>query len=179
MALKGRPEPAPGLLRRLDALGRNASPVVAAAALMVLAAAPVGPPGVVAAIALPCVFFWSVFRPAVMPPPAVFAIGLLQDLLTFTPVGVGVLTLLVTHGLATRWRRMLARQSFLVVWLAYIGFALGCAALALLFQAVLGWRLPPLAPGLHQVALSAGMYPVLAYAMTRAHRAMARAEAMP
>jgi len=174
--MKGRQEPAPGLLRRLDSFARNALPTMLAVVLMVLAAAPVGPPGVVAAVALPCVFFWSVFRPATMPPPVVFALGLLQDLLTLAPLGSGILTLLVTYGLATRWRRLLARQGFLVVWLFYIAFALGVAALGLLLQAVLGWRLPPLAPGLHQAGLSVGLYPLLAYGLTRAHLAISRAE---
>ena len=107
--MKGRPEPAPGLLRRIDALARAAFPATFTALMLVLAATPVGLPGLVSAVALPCVFFWSVFRPATLPPPAVFGLGLLQDLLTAGPPGVGVLILLLAHGLAARWRRFLVR----------------------------------------------------------------------
>ncbi|MBL6457284.1 rod shape-determining protein MreD [Belnapia sp. T6] len=175
--MKGRPAPATGLLRRLDALGRAAFPTAAAALLMVLAAVPTGLPGLVPATALPCVFFWSVFRPATLPPPAVFGLGLLQDLLTFAPVGSGVLTLLVVGGLATRWRRFLIRHSFLAVWLAYCGMALGAAALGWLLQTVLGWRLLPTAPGLYEVLLTAGLYPCLAGFLTWMHLGMTEAEA--
>ena len=38
---------------------------------------------------LACVYFWSLFRPAAMPPPVVFLIGVLLDLLGYLPLGVG------------------------------------------------------------------------------------------
>ena len=65
------------------------------------------------AVTLACVYFWSLFRPAAMPPPVVFLIGVLLDLLGYLPLGVGALTLLAVHGLAVRWRRVLTRQGFL------------------------------------------------------------------
>ena len=173
---KGRPAPAMGLLRQVDALARGAFPLVSTALLLVLAAVPVGLPGLAPAVALPCVFFWSVFRPAALPPPAVFGLGMLEDLLTAAPVGSGVLILLVTGGLATRWRPFLARQSFLMVWLVYCGVALGAAALGWVLQAMLGWQLVPGAPALYQVMLSAGLYPSLAGLLTWVHEAMTRAE---
>ncbi|MBK1657981.1 rod shape-determining protein MreD [Paracraurococcus ruber] len=177
--MKGRPAPASGLLRQLDSLARAALPSGVTALLMMLAVVPLGLFGLVPAIALPCVFFWSVFRPAALPPPAVFGLGLLQDLLTAAPLGSGVLVLLVVHGLAARWRRLLAKQSFLLVWLAFCGVAAGAAALATALQALLGWQALPLPPGLWQAVLTAGLYPLLAWPLTRAHEAMIRAEAAP
>ena len=177
--MKGRPAPAMGLLRQVDALARAAFPTALTALLMVLAAVPVGPPGLVPAAALPCIVFWSVFRPAALPPLAVFGLGLLGDLLGFAPVGSGVLTLLVVAGLVTRWRRFLVKQSFLAVWLAYCGVALGAAALEWVLRVVLGWRMAPVAPGFYQVMMSAGLYPGLAWMMSRLHEAMSRAESAP
>lgn len=176
---RGRPAPAMGLLRQVDALARAAFPTASTALLLVLAAVPAGLPGLVPAAALPCVFFWSVFRPAALPPPVVFGLGLLEDLLTAVPIGAGVLTLLVVGGLATRWRPFLARQSFLVVWLVYCGVAIGAAALGWLLQVVLGWRLVPVAPAFYQLLLSAGLYPSLAALLTRVHEGMTQAETAP
>jgi rod shape-determining protein MreD len=178
MARKGRPASAPGLLARLDALARAAAPSVTTVAAMVLAAAPVGLPSLLPAVSLAGVFFWSLFRPASMPAPAAFGIGLLQDLLGFAPLGIGVLTLLLVHAAALRLRRVLAKQSFLLVWLAYCGFAVLAVGLGYLLQALLGWRVPPSTPAVAQLGLTIGIYPLLAWLMAWGHRAMQRAEAL-
>lgn len=124
--------PRPTLWRQLDAASRQAFPAACTVLLLLLFAAPLGVPGQASlqpAAALACVFFWSLFRPASMPPPVVFLLGLLADLLGLAPVGVSVLILLVVHGFALKWRRVLARQGFLLVWLAFVGMAAGAAAL--------------------------------------------------
>ena len=46
-----------------------------------------------------------------MPPPVVFVLGLLADLLGLAPLGCNVLTLLVMHGLAVQWRRVLSEEA--------------------------------------------------------------------
>lgn len=174
--MKGRPAPRPGLLRQLDALARALLPAATTALLLVLAPVPFALPGLVAAVALPPVYFWSVFRPSAMSPPAAFGLGLLLDLLTLGPFGAGALTLLLTHGLAVRWRGFLARQSFLVVWLVFCGFAAALAGLGWVLQALLAWQVPPLVPGMVQAGLAIGLYPAIALALTRLHGAMQRAE---
>ena len=70
--------------------------------------------------------------------------------------GVRVLILLIVHGFALRWRRVLARQGFLLVWLAFVVVATGAAGLEL--GARLAARLPPAAarPGGFQAAIAAG-----------------------
>ncbi|MEN0077030.1 MAG: rod shape-determining protein MreD, partial [Paracraurococcus sp.] len=80
-------------------------------------------------------------------------------------------------GVAARWRRVLARQRFPLVWLAFAGIAAGAAVLGLGLQALLAWRLLPPAPALWQALLAIGLYPVLAWPLTRLHEAMRRAEA--
>ncbi len=174
--IRGRTEPQGGLLRRIDALFRAAFPSLVTVLLLVLAVVPMGGPGMLMAAALPAVFFWTIFRPAAMPAPAVFGLGLLHDLLAITPLGVGIIVLLAAHGMALRFRDVLMRQSFLVVWMAFCVFAAVAALLTWLFTALLGLTLPPVPPGLHQAAVCAGVYPLLAWLFTRAHAAMQRAE---
>ncbi|MDB5411772.1 MAG: mreD [Rubritepida sp.] len=166
-----------GLLRRLDAGARAGFPAFFTAFLIILAAVPVGAPGLMAAVSLPGIFFWTIFRPAAMPAPVVFLLGLLQDLLSFTVLGSGVLTLLIVHGLALRWRDILVRQSFLATWLIFCAFAAGAAGLGWALEMLLGWHIAPAAPGLHQFGIAVGLYPALAWALTRLHTAMRRAEA--
>ncbi len=174
--IRGRTEPPAGLLRRIDAILRGAFPTLVTLGLIVLAAVPVGAPGLVMAVCLPTVFFWSIFRPAAMPPPAVFGIGLAQDLLTLAPLGAGVLILLVAHGVTMRFRGLLVRLNFWAVWLVYGVVAVAAAAMAWGLTGLLSWQLPPTTPAMHQVGISVGLYPALAWVLTRAHRAMQRAE---
>ena len=165
--------------RQLDAASRQSFPAACTALLLLLFAAPLGLPGqaqLQPAAALACVFFWSVFRPASMPPPVVFVLGLLADLLGLAPLGCNVLILLVVHGLAVQWQRVLAVQGFLLVWLAFVAVAAGAAALGWAISSLLTFRLLPGAPALFQFGLAAGLYPVLATLFTRAHRGLANPE---
>lgn len=177
--MKGRPAPRPGLVRQFDALARGLLPAATTALLLVLTPALSSLPGAVAAVALPCVYFWSVFRPAAMSPPAVFALGVLQDLLALAAFGTGTVILVLAHGLTVRWRSFLARQSFLLVWLVFCGFAAGAALLGLGLHALLAWQSTPLSLAVSQVVLSIGLYPTIAFLLTRLHEGMRRAESAP
>jgi len=128
------------------------------------------------AVALASVWFWSLYRPAAMAPPVVFAIGLLLDLLDWLPVGTGVLTLLITHGIALRWRRFLGAHGFALGWLAFAIVAAGAAGFDWVATAVLTWQLVPPYAMLFQAALTAGLYPALAILFARAHRSIANPE---
>jgi len=165
--------------RRLDIAARHAFPATCTILLMLLTEAPFGfadQATLLPAVTLACVYFWSLFRPAAMPPPVVFLVGLLLDLLGYLPLGVGPLTLLTVHGLALRWRRMLTRQGFLAVWLVFAGFALGAAALGWVLGTTLTFRLLPVGAALFQAVLTAALYPALAVLFIRAHRTIADPE---
>lgn len=171
--------PQPSLARRLDVAARRSVPAVSTTLLLLAGGIPLGLPGQAelrAALAVAAVFFWSLFRPASLPAPIVFALGLLEDLLGLAPVGVGALTLLATHAAAARLRRALLRQGLMVVWLAFAATAAGCAALGWALTAMLDLRWLPPGPGLFQAALSAGLYPPLALLLSRAHRTLAEPE---
>jgi rod shape-determining protein MreD len=119
------------------------------------------------------VFFWSLFRPASMPALAVFCIGLLDDLLSFSPPGIAILTLLLVHAVGIGARHGLARQGFLVVWLAFLLVAAGALLLDYALMCGFMLRLLPPQPVLFELALSAGLYPLLSALFTWAHRTVA------
>jgi rod shape-determining protein MreD len=114
-----------------------------------------------------------------MAPPIVFLLGLLLDLLTLAPLGVHIIALLALHGAAMRLRFWLARQGFVMVWLCFCVGALGATLLAWSFTALLLLTLPPWPPIFHTVLLSAGLYPLIATILSRAHEAMRGAENAP
>ncbi len=168
--------PRPSLARRLDVVARHGFPLVSTLLLLLALGAPLRLPGqaeLQVCVAVTCVFFWSVFRPAAMPPAAVFLIGLLVDLLGFGPLGADAVVLLACQSVALRWRRELGRLGLGAVWLAFVVVSVGAAALGWLLACVLALRLYPPAPALLQAALGAGVFPVLAWPLTRAHRTLA------
>ncbi len=119
------------------------------------------------------VFFWSLFRPASMPAPVVFALGLLYDLLSFSPPGLAIVTLLIVHAIGVGARHGLARQGFVVVWLAFLLVATGAILLDYALMCGFTLTLLPPQPALFELALSAGLYPLLSALFTWAHRGAA------
>ncbi|HET7883373.1 MAG TPA: rod shape-determining protein MreD [Acetobacteraceae bacterium] len=180
-----RPEQAPGIRprislgRRLDIAARCAFPAGCTVMLMLLTQIPFGiadQAALLFAITLPCVYVWSLARPTALPPPVMFLIGLLFDLLGYLPLGVGPLTLLTVHGLSLRWRPMLLAKGFLSGWLAFCGFALGAALLAWALIAALLFQPLPVGPALFEALLSVALYPAFAILFLRAYGTIADPE---
>ena len=171
--------PRPSLGRRLDIMARHSFPATSTVLLMLLCGLPLGIADqavLLPAVTLAAVYFWSLFRPAAMPPPIVFLLGLLLDLLGYLPIGSGVLTLLLVHGLAGRWRRMLTQQGFVTVWLAFICTGAGASALLWALTSLLSLHVMPPGPALFQATLTAALYPALSVLLIRAHRTIANPE---
>lgn len=76
---------------------------------------------------LMAVYYWSVCRPTLLPPAAVFAIGVVMDVLSGLPAGLTAAILVAAQWLVCGQRRYLLGQSYAVLW---TGFAITCAAAA-------------------------------------------------
>ncbi len=74
-------------------------------------------------------YYWSIYRPTLIPPTLVFAIGICFDLLSGLPVGLNAFIFLFLRHVIVSQRLFLTGQSFTVIW---IGFMIaGFAALSL------------------------------------------------
>ncbi len=168
--------PAPTLASRLDAAGRAAFPAASTALGLLLISAPVGLPAAAElrlAVAFTCVFFWTVFRPASVPPLVVFVLGLLCDLLGQAPLGLDILVLLAVQGVALKLRRVLEKQGFVRVWMAFASCAAAASVATWLGTMALTMRLLSATPAVATAMIAAGLYPVLAFPLSRAHRTLA------
>lgn len=165
--------------QRLDRAARHGFPAATSFVGIVLLGAPFGLPGqaqLMPAFALAAVFFWSLFRPSSLPPPVVFLLGLLADLLSSAPIGSNVLLLLLTQFLVLRTRRYLPQKGFLFVWLIFVSVAAVTALLAWALACLMSWVIYPPIAAIAQFLLTAGLYPLLATAFTQAHRSIAAPE---
>ncbi|MDG6094324.1 rod shape-determining protein MreD [Acetobacter sp. AN02] len=157
--------PRPAFIQRVDGWARRLAPGMFICLVVLFLSAPTGLPAVTALLpsfVLASVFFWSVWMPQAMPPPGVFMLGLLLDLIGFSPPGVSALTLLLLHGAAMRFRFSFMRMSFAALWIVFAF----CALCACLFQwfvtSALSLSILPLSPSLFETLLAAGLYPPLA-----------------
>src|SRR5947208_5852609 len=123
----------PSLPRVNSGLARTlpiATTVLAAIATIL----PVRVPGYAAltpAFTLMAVYHWTIYRPDLLPPLALFGVGLAEDLLTGAPVGVGALMLLIARAAVLQYRRYFVNRAFPFVWSGFTLLA-GIAMLGLL-----------------------------------------------
>ena len=165
------------LLQRLDRLARNLVPFALCAVLVVFSSLPFHIPGygqVAANFTLMSVFYWAVFRPRLMPLAAVFAIGVLQDIVVGTPLGTNALVLVLVPTLVTRQGRVFRGKSFFVLWWGFGMVALGAGALGWAVITALSLAAINPMPGFFQFSLTAALFPFPAWLFARTDQAVMR-----
>lgn len=108
------------------------------------------------------VAYWSLRRPEAVPLIAVFAAGLVRDLMTDAPVGAGALTLVLASEALKLAAGRLARRGFGAEWLAVAG-ALAAVLAGQWLLVLLTLAHPPYLVELgRQWLLTMALYPALA-----------------
>ncbi len=160
----------PTLGQRIDVITRNSLPVLFTILLIVINVLPLHIPGfarIVPVLPLIAVYHWSVYRPELMPPLAVFVIGVLYDILSGTPLGVNALVFLAVSGVVRFQQRFFVGRSFFVVWLGFAIVALGSGILSWVLVSVLSETLVEPKALAFQFILNFGFFPVLAWLFLR------------
>ncbi len=155
---------------QLDYWARNLTPFGLTLIMVIISMVPMHVPGyarVAPLLSLMAVYHWTVFRPALMPALAVFAIGLLQDILSGTPIGVHALVFLIVQGLVLSQRRFLVGKSFAVVWLGFSLVATGAALLSWVLVSAYSVALVDPQPVFFQYLMTLGTFPLLGWLLLR------------
>ncbi|MGB0749326.1 MAG: rod shape-determining protein MreD [Magnetospiraceae bacterium] len=171
--------PDPGILQRLDEGGRNATPFVVTIFLVLVSLIPTHIPALSLAPPLYvviAVYHWTLFRPDLMPPVAVFFVGLLQDVLGGGPIGFFAFVLLLVYGSVLSQRRFLYGKSFAVVWLGFLFVGLGASIAIWLLGCLNLVTLLPLRPFFHQYLMTVALFPLVAWLLVTWERMVLREE---
>ncbi len=169
----------PSVWRQLDAASRYAWPAGCLIFGLFVIGLPFGLPGQAElrpAFAIGCIFFWSLYRPAALPAPVIVIVGLLLDLLGFSPLGLWAVLLLSLKGLILLGRRRLLPLSFMFIWLVFCAAAAALSAIAWAVQSALYLSMLPTLPLAAQILTSIFLYPALTALFIRAHRGAAAVE---
>ena len=121
-------------------------------------------------LALAAVYYWTIYRPDLLPPLAVFLAGCVFDLFAGAPLGVTSLILLLARTLVLTQRRFFVNRPFPFVWggftlLAAIAIATLWLIGSLLDGAILDMRAAAL-----QWVLTVACFPAAGYLLTRVQR---------
>jgi rod shape-determining protein MreD len=164
-----------GLLQRLDAAARNLVPLSLALIAVIVGAMPMYMPGygaIAPNLALIAVVYWAIYRPDLFPAVIAFAVGLVQDAVMGTPLGMNALVLLCAHAVIVSQRRFFQGKSFAVVWWAFSMVAFGAAIFGWALVAAIFAALPSPAPALFGTLLTVALHPFFTWIFARTHHAV-------
>lgn len=121
-------------------------------------------------LGLMTIFVWALYRPDLLRPSAVFFLGLLNDCLQGTPLGITAIVWLGVYQLVVSLRRLLAGFAFQAMW---IGFAITSVAYAFVIWILMlafGTGSASLLPILVQSVISIALFPLPSYLLLLLHR---------
>jgi rod shape-determining protein MreD len=158
-------------------LAGRLTPILVALGLVLIANLPISFTGGLLpapVLALPAIYFWALARPALMPPYAVLAIGIAEDLLSGGPPGLWATGFLAGYLLIERHRKNLAEFDGPGNLFAFTGVMLVSAATAYVLASAIYLRLLPVAPLLLESIVTVALYPLLERPLNWADRSITR-----
>lgn len=159
--------------QRLDLWARQLGPLLTAIFLIIVGTLPIRLPylgAITPDFAIMVVFYWAVHRPASIPAPAVFLLGLVSDMLGGTPFGIGVFVLLVAFWVTRSQRRLFIGRPFWVVWWGFSMVSAGAVLVTWFIVCLLAVQIVDPTPALFSYLLGLGLYPAVSQLFTGTQR---------
>ena len=133
-----------------------------------------GLPEVTPFFTLMVVYHWSIYRPELLPAPAVFVLGLVQDGLSGGPLGLFALILIIVYGLVSMQRRTFLGKTFPVEWFGFSLVVVGATVASWLISCVYYVTLVDPWPVALQGGLTLATYPCIVWIFARVARTALR-----
>lgn len=164
-----------GMMQRLDQTGRNLLPfcVTLVAMLVGMVALPLpGYASVAPPLGLMAIYYWVIHRPDLLRPGAVFAIGVLQDLLSYAPLGLTTLVLVAVYWVVLNQRRFFLGNSFAFLWFGFSLIATGAGMGQWALYSLMEGRLVNVTAMVVQILLAVALFPLAGWLFSRLHRSL-------
>lgn len=116
------------------------------------------------------IYYWSVYRPTMLPPWFLFIIGLLFDILSGVPLGLNAGLFVLLRMAVVDQRRFLTGQAFMMVWLGFAIVNTIYHILQWLLFSLLAFTILPLNGLWIPIALGNVMFPVVAVMFNLTHK---------
>ena len=161
------------VVSRIDLALRSVTPFVLTVCLMLLGAMPISMPidlPITPAFGLMAVFYWSVYRPDLLPALAVFALGLLQDLIAGAPLGITAAIWLGTYALVLNQRKIFLGKPFAVSWWGFTMVAIAAGAARWLISSALAGHMLDAHRMAAELAATVLLFPLAVWLFVETHR---------
>jgi rod shape-determining protein MreD len=163
----------PAALPRRDPFPASTLPFCSMLLLVLISFMPLRIPSyasVTPAFALMGVFHWTVYRPALLPPLVLFALGVTVDLVAAGPLGLTAIVFLVARWVVLRQRQFFVGRQFAFVWFGFTLTAAGAVALVWMVGSLYSGVFLDLRPILLQWVLTVAFYPAVSWCLQRLQR---------
>jgi rod shape-determining protein MreD len=172
MALKVFSIPA---LPRVNNGAARLLPIATTLLAAVISVLPVQIPGYAAltpVFTLMAAYHWTIYRPDLLPPLALFGIGLTEDLLAGSPMGVNALLLLLTRIAVLGQRRYFINRNFPFVWTGFTLLTVVAMLGLWVLHCILDLSLLDFRSVVIRAALTIAFFPLASFMLGRAQRAV-------
>ena len=172
MAVKSAGTPAS---QRVDNAIARLLPIATTLLATVISIQPAHIPGYAAltpAFTLMTIYHWTIYRPDLLPPLALFLVGVTQDLLAGVPPGVTALVLLLTRAVVLRHRRHFVNRPFPFVWAGFTMVTGGVMLFLWTLHCLLDGVLIDFRGTVFRAVLTVSVFPIASFLLGRTQRTL-------
>ena len=119
---------------------------------------------------LMALYYWSIYRPTLLPRWLVFILGCSMDFLSGFPIGLSAVLFLIIQWIVTDQRKFLMAQSFMVVWFGFLIVSAGTFGAQWVFFSLLDFHAHSIKPLLISSVLGAFFFPIVMLALHFTHK---------
>ena len=163
----------PTVWSRLDHLARSGLPLIVTLIAVVLGVIPLHLPdgeAIKPMLVLGCVYYWTIYRPDLLSMFTIFFIGIFQDLLYASPLGISSFVYVIVAFLIGVQRRFFHGKMFGIVWWGFMIVGLLAAILSWLVFCIYAQSYVTPMPYLFRYLMSLAWFPILFVVLVLTHK---------
>lgn len=122
------------------------------------------------ALLLMTIYYWSIYRPTIMPPWLCFVTGLLLDFLSGLPLGVNAIIFTLVQWVVRDQRKFLMGQPYITIWGVFVLVAIISSMIQWFLYGFVDFRWAPLVPVMISIASTVLLFPAVTLALILIHR---------
>lgn len=115
-------------------------------------------------------YYWSIYRPTLLPRWLVFTLGCLMDVLSGFPIGINALLFLIFQWIVGEQRKILMAQPFLFVWFGFFMVAMSSVTAQWAAFSLIDMHLHAFKPLITSALLGTALFPLIGFILHFTHK---------